>query len=58
MSGERRADASLWRALLGVEKTAVEQVGFDEAEQVLVAHVRARQHAAALWAVWAAVPWL
>ena len=39
-------NATLWRAVLGVEKTVVEDVGFDEAEQVLVAHVRPRQHAA------------
>ena len=39
-------NATLWRALLGVEKTVVEDVEFDENEQVLVAHVRPRQHAA------------
>ncbi len=33
-------NATLWRALLGVEKTVVEDVEFDEDEQVLVAHVR------------------
>ena len=38
-------NATLWRAVLGVEKTVVEQVGFDEVEQVLVAHVRPREHA-------------
>ena len=38
-------NASLWRALLGVEKTVVEDVEFDEDEQVLVAHVRPRQQA-------------
>ena len=38
--------ATLWRGVLGVEKTVVEDVEFDEAEQVLVAHVRPRQHAA------------
>ena len=31
---------SLWRALLGVEKTVVEGVEFDEGEEVLIAHVR------------------
>ena len=36
-------DATLWRALLGVEKTVVEAVEFDEDAQVLVAHVRARR---------------
>ena len=38
-------NASLWRAVLGVEKTVVEDVEFDEVEQVLVAQVRPRQHA-------------
>ena len=38
-------NATLWRALLGVEKTVVEDVEYDEAEQLLVAHVRPRQHA-------------
>ena len=38
-------NATLWRAVLGVEKTVVEDVEFDEVGQVLVAHVRARQHA-------------
>ena len=33
-------NATLWRAVLGVEKTVVEDVEFDEVEQVLVAHVR------------------
>jgi transposase len=33
-------DVSLWRGLLGVEKTVIERVEFDEDEQVLVAHVR------------------
>ena len=37
-------NATLWRAVLGVEKTVVEDVEFDEAEQVLVAHVRPKQH--------------
>ena len=39
-------NASLWRGVLGIEKTVVEDVEFDEDEQVLVAHVRPRQHAA------------
>ena len=34
-------DVSLWRGLLGVEKTVIERVEFDEETQVLVAHVRA-----------------
>ena len=33
-------DVSLWRGLLGVEKTVIERVEFDEDTQVLVAHVR------------------
>lgn len=33
-------NATLWRALLGVEKTVVEEVAFDEDEGVLIAHVR------------------
>ena len=32
-------NATLWRALLGVEKTVVEDIEFDEDEQLLVAHV-------------------
>ena len=33
-------DLSLWRALLGVEKTVIERVEFDEGAELLVAHVR------------------
>lgn len=33
-------DVSLWRGLLGVEKTVVERVEYDEDTQVVVAHVR------------------
>jgi transposase len=33
-------DVSLWRALLGVEKTVIERVEFDEDAELLVAHVR------------------
>ncbi|MCK0438636.1 ISL3 family transposase [Gordonia alkaliphila] len=33
-------DVSLWRNLLGIEKTVLERVVFDEDAQVLVAHVR------------------
>jgi transposase len=40
-------NATLWRALLGVEKTVVEDIEFDEDEQVLVAHVCARARARA-----------
>jgi len=40
-------NATLWRALLGVEKTVVEDIEFDEEEQLLVAHVRPRARARA-----------
>jgi len=33
-------DVSLWRALLGVDKTVIERVEFDEDAELLVAHVR------------------
>ncbi len=33
-------DVSLWRGLLGVEKTVIERVEYDEGDRVLVAHVR------------------
>lgn len=33
-------DVSLWQGLLGVEKTVIERVEFDEDAEVLVAHVR------------------
>ena len=33
-------DASLWRALLGVDKTVIEDLKYDEDAQLLVAHVR------------------
>lgn len=39
-------DASLWRVLLCVQNTVVEDVEFDETAQVLVAHVRPRRAAA------------
>ena len=38
-------NATLWRALLGVEKTVVEDVEFEEDELRLVAHVRVRARA-------------
>ena len=38
-------NASLWRGVLGVEKTVVEELDFDPVEEVLVAHVRPRRHA-------------
>lgn len=40
-------NVTLWRALLGVEKTVVEDIEFGEDEQLLVAHVRARARARA-----------
>ena len=40
-------NATLWRALLGIEKTVVEDIEFDEDEQLLVAHVRPRARARA-----------
>ena len=33
-------NASLWRALLGVERTVIEEVEFDEDAELVVAHVR------------------
>jgi transposase len=38
-------NATLWRALLGVDWTVVEDIEFDEDQQVLVAHVRPRKGA-------------
>ena len=38
-------DVSLWRCLLGVEKTVIERVEFDEDAEVLVAHVRPTKRA-------------
>jgi transposase len=38
-------NATIWRALLGVEKTVVEDIEFDEDEELLVAHVRPRARA-------------
>lgn len=38
-------NATLWRALLGIEKTVIEGIEFDEDEQLLVAHVRPRKRA-------------
>ena len=40
-------NATLWRALLGVEKTVVEDIEFDEDTELLVAHVRPRARARA-----------
>lgn len=34
---------SLWRAVLGVERTVIENVEFDHNEQIVVAHVRPRR---------------
>jgi transposase len=39
-------NATLWRALLGVEKAVLEDVEFDQEELVLVAHVRPGRRAA------------
>ncbi|TWG98333.1 transposase [Nocardioides sp. J9] len=36
-------NASLWRALLGVENTVIEEIEFDEETEVVVAHVRPRR---------------
>jgi transposase len=38
-------NATLWRSLLGVEKAVIEEVEFDEDEQLVVAHVRPRKRA-------------
>jgi transposase len=38
-------NATLWRALLGVEKSVVEDIEFDEDNQFVVAHVRPRKRA-------------
>jgi transposase len=38
-------NATLWRALLGVERAVVEEIEFVEDEQLLVAHVRPRRRA-------------
>lgn len=38
-------NATLWGALLGVEKTVVENIEFDEDERLLVAQVRLRARA-------------
>lgn len=40
-------NATLWRALLGVEKTIVEDIEYDDDEQLFVAHVRLRARARA-----------
>ena len=49
-------NASLWRALLGVEKTVIEDVEFDEDEQVLVAAcAAATRRAGPVWPVRATV---
>jgi transposase len=36
-------NASLWCALLGVEKTVIEDVEFAEAAEAVIAHVRPRR---------------
>ena len=40
-------DARVWHALLGVEKTVIEDVEFDELDQVVVVQVRPARGAAA-----------
>lgn len=40
-------DVSLWRVLLGVEKTVIERVEFDEDAELVVAHVRPTSRARA-----------
>jgi len=39
------ADASLWGALLGVEKTVIEGLEYDEDAELVIAHVRPRSRA-------------
>ncbi len=39
-------NVTLWRVLLGVEKTVVEEIAYDEDERVLVASVRPTRRAA------------
>jgi transposase len=51
-------NATLWRAVLGVEKTVVADVEFDEVEQVLVARPAEAARDQTLRAVQAAVPGL
>ncbi|MDP9821162.1 hypothetical protein J2S59_000971 [Nocardioides massiliensis] len=36
-------NASVWRALLGVENTVIVDVEFDDEAEIVVAHVRPRQ---------------
>jgi transposase len=36
-------NATLWRGLLGIEKAVIEDIEFDEDQQLLVAHVRLRK---------------
>ncbi len=36
-------NASLWRALLGVENTVIEDIEYDEVDEIVVAHVRPRR---------------
>ena len=36
-------DVTLWRSVLGIERAVIEEVEFDEDEQLLVAHVRLRK---------------
>ena len=51
-------NATLWRALLGVEKAVVEAIEFDEDEQLLVALFRpSRRAVEPVWSVPAQVAW-
>ncbi len=52
-------DVSLWREMLGVEKTVIERVEFDEDEEVLVAGVRpTKRETGPVWGVSATQPGL
>ena len=51
-------DVSLWRCLLGVEKTVIERVEFDEDAELVVAHVRPTKRSAGGAGCAAAVPGL
>jgi transposase len=36
-------NVTLWRSLLGIERSVVEEIDFDEVEEVVVAHVRPKK---------------
>jgi len=50
-------NATLWRALLGVEKTVVEGIEYDEDESVLLAHVRPTRRASSRGRCGRRSPW-